>query len=153
MTQKYINAASYSCPSAVMKKTHFAKTCILQLSLCCYEENPFCKNLHPTVVPVMLWRKPIFCTQERVWKWWRKEMWVPGPEHHLPYVLHTSCPSPLWAPSDHSIVRFKISAKVLSHRTKNFSKIKNSFRSSKAAVSTVIADLQRPKQNNYKQTV
>jgi hypothetical protein len=34
-----------------------------------------------------------------------------------------------------------------SHRTKNFSKIKNSFRSSKTAVSTVIADLQRPKQN------
>ncbi len=33
--------ASYSCPSAVMRKTHFAKTCILQLSLWCYEEDPF----------------------------------------------------------------------------------------------------------------
>jgi hypothetical protein len=38
-----------------------------------------------------------------------------------------------------------------SHRTKNFSKIKNTFRSSKTAVSTVIADLQRPKQNKTKQ--
>ncbi len=102
MTHKYVNAASYSCPAAVMKKTHFAKTCILQLSLCCYEENPFCKSLHPTVVPLMLRKKTHFL-YSRKGKEMMKErnVSIPGPEHHLPYVLHTSCPSPLWAPSDH----------------------------------------------------
>jgi len=147
MNHKYVNAASYSCPSAVMKKTHFVKTCILQSSLCCYEENSFCKKVASYSCPSDVMKKTHFLYSRKgmemikernvsTWTWASSAI-------RSAYFMSITFMGAIGS-LNCAIQNFRKG----SHRTKNFSKIKNTFRSSKTAVSTVIADLQRPKQNN-----